>query len=119
MRTLVLTTSLCALLLGACSVQVGSASFKSDRKWVTNEGDGRLVLNPDDSSPTTGRWSLSVKDGRNRRDAGIVSQSMVIVSPTLGSRHWPELTRSRLYDPSFTHRFRRASAPGTPAPEAP
>jgi precorrin-4/cobalt-precorrin-4 C11-methyltransferase len=53
------------------------------------------------------------------RDAGIVSQAMVIASPTLGSRHWAELTRSRLYDPSFTHRFRRASVPATPAPEAP
>jgi len=39
------------------------------------------------------------------RDAGIVSQAMVIASPTLVARHWPELTRSRLYDPGFTHRF--------------
>jgi precorrin-4/cobalt-precorrin-4 C11-methyltransferase len=53
------------------------------------------------------------------REAGIVSQAMVIASPTLGARHWPALTRSRLYDPSFTHRFRRASAPGTtPPPKA-
>lgn len=43
------------------------------------------------------------------RDAGIVSQAMVIASPTLGARHWPELTKSKLYDASFTHRFRRAS----------
>ena len=43
------------------------------------------------------------------RDAGIVSQAMVIASPTLGARHWPELTRSRLYDPGFTHRFRKAT----------
>jgi precorrin-4/cobalt-precorrin-4 C11-methyltransferase len=35
---------------------------------------------------------------------------MVIASPTLGARHWPELTRSKLYDPAFTHRFRKASA---------
>lgn len=48
------------------------------------------------------------------REAGIVSQSMVIASPTLGSRHWPELAKSKLYDPSFTHRFRRASAPAQP-----
>lgn len=46
------------------------------------------------------------------REAGIVSQAMVIASPTLGARHWPELTKSRLYDAAFTHRFRRASAPG-------
>jgi precorrin-4/cobalt-precorrin-4 C11-methyltransferase len=45
------------------------------------------------------------------REAGIVSQSMIIASPTLGSRHWPELAKSKLYDPSFTHRFRRASEP--------
>ena len=45
------------------------------------------------------------------RDAGVVSQSMVIASPTLGARHWPELTKSKLYDASFTHRFRRATEP--------
>ena len=43
------------------------------------------------------------------RDAKIVSQSMIIASPTLGARHWPTLAKSKLYDPSFTHRFRRAS----------
>ncbi|HAX23359.1 MAG TPA: precorrin-4 C(11)-methyltransferase [Hydrogenophaga sp.] len=43
------------------------------------------------------------------RDAGIVSQAMVIASPTLGARQWPELTKSRLYDPGFTHRFRKAT----------
>ncbi len=43
------------------------------------------------------------------REAGIVSQAMVIASPTLGARQWPELIRSRLYDPSFTHRFRKAT----------
>lgn len=45
------------------------------------------------------------------REAGIVSQSMVIASPTLGARGWAELTKSKLYDASFTHRFRRASLP--------
>ncbi len=34
---------------------------------------------------------------------------MIIVSPTLGARHWPELRQSKLYDPGFSHRFRRAS----------
>lgn len=43
------------------------------------------------------------------RDAGIVSQAMVIASPALGARHWPELAKSKLYDAGFTHRFRRAS----------
>jgi len=50
------------------------------------------------------------------REAGIVSQSMIIASPTLGSRHWPELTKSKLYDATFTHKFRRASAP-LPSPQ--
>lgn len=43
------------------------------------------------------------------RDAKIVSQSMIIASPTLGARHWTMLAKSKLYDASFTHRFRRAS----------
>jgi precorrin-4/cobalt-precorrin-4 C11-methyltransferase len=37
------------------------------------------------------------------------SQAMIIASPTLGAADWPELARSKLYDPSFGHRFRRAS----------
>lgn len=36
------------------------------------------------------------------------SQAMIIASPTLGAAAWPDLVRSKLYDPSFTHRFRRA-----------
>lgn len=47
------------------------------------------------------------------RDAKIVSQAMVIASPTLGARYWPELSKSKLYDASFTHRFRRATAPSS------
>lgn len=38
----------------------------------------------------------------------INSQAMIIVSPTIGSRDWPELKKSKLYDKSFTHRFRKA-----------
>ncbi len=45
------------------------------------------------------------------REAGIVSQAMIIASPTLGARHWPTLAKSKLYDARFTHRFRRASLP--------
>lgn len=45
------------------------------------------------------------------REAGVVSQAMIVASPTLGARAWPTLARSKLYDPRFTHRFRRASAP--------
>ena len=43
------------------------------------------------------------------REAKIVSQSMIIASPTLGARQWTTLAKSKLYDPSFTHKFRRAS----------
>jgi precorrin-4/cobalt-precorrin-4 C11-methyltransferase len=37
---------------------------------------------------------------------------MIIASPTLGARHWTTLAKSKLYDASFTHRFRRASVSG-------
>ena len=36
----------------------------------------------------------------------VVHQAMIIVSPTLGARQWPE-KRSKLYNASFTHRFRK------------
>ena len=39
----------------------------------------------------------------------IGSQAMIVASPTLGAADWEDLVRSKLYDPSFTHRFRRAS----------
>lgn len=42
------------------------------------------------------------------KQAGINSQAMIIASPTLGSREWTELKKSKLYDASFTHRFRKA-----------
>jgi precorrin-4/cobalt-precorrin-4 C11-methyltransferase len=44
------------------------------------------------------------------REAGIASQAMIVASPTLGALHWDTLARSKLYDPTFTHRFRKASA---------
>ncbi|KAF0163512.1 MAG: precorrin-4 C11-methyltransferase [Rhodocyclaceae bacterium] len=40
----------------------------------------------------------------------IGSQAMIIASPTLGAADWPDLARSKLYDPTFTHRFRKAAA---------
>ena len=39
----------------------------------------------------------------------IGSQAMIIASPTLGAADWPDLIRSKLYDPAFTHRFRKAT----------
>ncbi len=42
------------------------------------------------------------------KQAGINSQAMIIASPTLGARDWPELKKSKLYDSTFSHRFRRA-----------
>ncbi|UUZ63380.1 precorrin-4 C(11)-methyltransferase [Polaromonas sp. P1-6] len=47
------------------------------------------------------------------REAKIVSQAMIIASPTLGARQWTTLAKSKLYDASFTHRFRRASVPAS------
>jgi precorrin-4/cobalt-precorrin-4 C11-methyltransferase len=40
--------------------------------------------------------------------AKIGSQAMIVASPTLGAADWPDLIRSKLYDPAFTHRFRKA-----------
>jgi len=37
------------------------------------------------------------------------SQAMIVASPTLGAAEWTDLARSKLYDPSFTHRFRKAT----------
>ncbi|SBT03278.1 Cobalt-precorrin-4 C(11)-methyltransferase [Candidatus Accumulibacter aalborgensis] len=52
----------------------------------------------------------TVADIRDKcRSEKISSQAMIIASPTLGARHWPDLKKSKLYDASFTHRFRRAS----------
>lgn len=62
----------------------------------------------------------TLADIRQRcRKAGITSQAMIIVSPTLGARHWPGLAKSRLYDAGFTHRFRRASEPRNRERETP
>ena len=38
----------------------------------------------------------------------IASQAMIVASPTLGAADWESLVRSKLYDPAFTHRFRKA-----------
>lgn len=46
---------------------------------------------------------------RRCQDEKIATQAMIIASPTLGARHWQDIVRSKLYDPAFGHRFRRAS----------
>lgn len=38
----------------------------------------------------------------------IASQAMIVAGPTLGAADWTDLARSKLYDPAFGHRFRRA-----------
>ena len=38
----------------------------------------------------------------------IGSQAMIVASPTLGAADWESLVRSKLYDPAFTHHFRKA-----------
>lgn len=45
----------------------------------------------------------------------IGSQAMIVASPTLGAADWPDLVRSKLYDPAFGHRFRKATAFDTTA----
>ena len=47
---------------------------------------------------------------RKCQDEKIASQAMIVASPTLGAADWPDLIRSKLYDPTFGHRFRKASA---------
>ena len=42
-------------------------------------------------------------------DEEIDHQAMIVASPTLGAANWESLVRSKLYDPAFTHRFRKAS----------
>ena len=46
---------------------------------------------------------------RRCQDARIASQAMIVASPTLGAADWPDLIRSKLYDPAFGHRFRKAT----------
>ncbi len=54
----------------------------------------------------------TLRDIRDRCIAEkITSQAMIIVSPALGARHWPELKKSKLYDKTFSHRFRKAENP--------
>ena len=43
------------------------------------------------------------------KQAGINSQSMIIISPAIGARQWTEIKKSKLYDAEFSHRFRKAS----------
>lgn len=53
--------------------------------------------------------------GDKCRDAKVNSQAMIIVSPVLGARRWPDLKKSKLYDATFTHRFRRGIKPACEA----
>lgn len=53
---------------------------------------------------------------RRCQDAKIASQAMIVAGPTLGAADWPTLARSKLYDPAFGHRFRKASL-STATPE--
>lgn len=43
------------------------------------------------------------------RNEKIAGQTMVIASPALGARHWPELATSKLYDARFSHRYRKGA----------
>lgn len=43
-------------------------------------------------------------------EEGINSQAMIVASPTLGARTRSGLIKSKLYDPSFSHKFRRTNS---------
>ena len=50
------------------------------------------------------------------RAAGVVSQAMIIASPALGARHWPELVKSKLSQHEYPrHLAFVAELPKTPA----
>ena len=52
----------------------------------------------------------TIKDIKRKcQDEKIASQAMIVASPTLGAADWPDLIRSKLYDPTFGHRFRKAT----------
>ncbi len=74
------------------------------------EGDPVLVVHKAGWTDEEKIVRGTIADIRERcREAGVVSQAMIIVSPTLGARNWPELKRSKLYDAGFTHRFRKGN----------
>ncbi|OIQ88805.1 cobalt-precorrin-4 C(11)-methyltransferase [mine drainage metagenome] len=51
----------------------------------------------------------TLRDIRDKcRSEKITSQAMIIASPALGARQWPEIQHSKLYDAAFSHRFRKA-----------
>jgi precorrin-4/cobalt-precorrin-4 C11-methyltransferase len=52
----------------------------------------------------------TLKDIKKKcQEEKIASQAMIVASPTLGAADWPDLIRSKLYDPTFGHRFRKAN----------
>ena len=50
----------------------------------------------------------TLADIRDRcRAEHLTSQALIIASPALGARHWPTVGTSKLYDATFSHRFRK------------
>lgn len=47
--------------------------------------------------------------GTKCRENRIGRQAMIVASPALGAAEWETTLRSKLYDPSFSHRYRKAS----------
>ncbi|TVQ85626.1 MAG: precorrin-4 C(11)-methyltransferase [Chromatiaceae bacterium] len=64
------------------------------------------------------RGTLSDIDARCAT-AGIDAQAMIIAGPTLALDSGPPPARSRLYDPAFSHGYRRAEPAADPAGTAP
>ena len=60
----------------------------------------------------------TIKDIKKKcQEEKIGSQAMIVASPTLGAADWPDLIRSKLYDPTFGHRFRKANVNSEHPPE--
>ena len=57
------------------------------------------------------------EDRDDSRRCLVCTQAMIVASPTLGAADLPDLIRSKLYDPTFGHRFRKASAGTETSPE--
>ncbi|HQV07953.1 MAG TPA: hypothetical protein PLL04_02280, partial [Thauera sp.] len=53
-----------------------------------------------------------------RQRGWVVAGVAVNLVAALGAYHWPDIARSKLYDPGFGHRFRKASATAATAAPA-
>ena len=91
-------------LLGRVASELLAAGWSPDAPVVVVP----LILNAAGDRKGGGTGESVQPVGRRTSNA---TQSMNIASPPLGARQWTTLAKSKLYDASFTHWFRRASVP--------